>query len=88
MDFDNFSNHSSNNDLREVRSMKVEDILFLVFSIIAMILMIWYILAESPTLEQVLIALAVSNLGFSFKIYGDLRELKGKFEEHFRKHKK
>jgi len=67
--------------------MKIGDIIFIVFATIAMVLMIWYLLGRTPTLEQVLIALTISNLGFSFKVFGDVRELKGKIDEHLRKHK-
>ena len=52
--------------------MKKEDIMFAIFAIIAIIILLWYIFGNSPTIEQLLIALVGANLGFSFKISADL----------------
>ncbi len=54
--------------------MKIENILFIGGAIIAILLVLWYLLGKSPTLEQLLVALMVANLTFSFKIYGDLQK--------------
>lgn len=60
--------------------MKLENVLFIGGAIIAILLVLWYLLGQSPTLEQLLVALMVANLTFSFKIYGDLQRHIGEHE--------
>ncbi len=64
--------------------MKIEDILLIILIITSMILILWYLLGQSPTLDQILLGIMLANLGFTFKIYGDMRqhlgEHKGKEE--------
>ncbi|MEW6063451.1 MAG: hypothetical protein AB1571_03745 [Nanoarchaeota archaeon] len=65
--------------------MKIEDILFWIFLIVVIVLFLWLIFGSSPTLEQTLLALLLS---FVIKIHGDIKETKGKLDEHLAGHKK
>jgi multisubunit Na+/H+ antiporter MnhE subunit len=65
--------------------MKIEDILFIAFLTIAIILFLWLIFGGSPTIEQVLLALLLS---FVIRVHGDIKEVKGRLNEHLRGHKK
>ncbi len=60
--------------------MKIENILFIGGAILAILVVLWYLLGSSPTVEQLLVALMVGNLTFSFKIYGDLQKHIGEHE--------
>lgn len=67
--------------------MRIENVIFIIFALIAIIVLLWYIFGSFPTLEQVIIGLAVANIGFSFKINGDLQKHIGE-HEGYRKDKK
>ncbi len=57
--------------------MKKEDILFVVLALVAIFLILWYILGRSPTFEQVIIGLCLSNLALTIKLYGAFQEHMG-----------
>ncbi len=60
--------------------MKAEDIVLIILVAVAVILILWYLFGQSPTLEQITIGLIVANLGFTFKMWGDLQKHIGKHE--------
>ncbi len=60
--------------------MKIQNLIFAFGALIAIILMLWYILGNSPTLDQILVGLIVANLTLSFKIHGDLQKHLGEHE--------
>ncbi len=60
--------------------MKIEDLLFIAGAVIAVVLVLWYLFGNSPTTVQLIIGLLVTNLTFTFKIYGDLQKHLGEHE--------
>lgn len=56
--------------------MKITDILFGIFLLLAIIFFFWYLLGDSPTLEQTLLILIT---GMGIKFYGEFKEFKGDY---------
>ena len=63
--------------------MKFEaaDIVMIVGFVIFVVLFIWYLIGDSPTFEQMILLAIFFNIGLTFRNFGAISKLQGKFSE-------